>query len=507
MPLSLPPVSRDRISGLTDDILGDVLSFLPTKEAGRAAALSRRWRHVFCKVNTVSFEERVGVRASDWTTFYYEAREKKSCSSMLLDDVWSALLCRRRCAGAHELLRGLRVVFDRCHMWDRCHVDQWLSYVLRYSSQELHLDLRFRLGRICKHDNDGDHYDGLRRRDGWYELPAKLFSCTAIRSLSLGYCGLNLPAGIVLPFLETLRLTGVKLGNSESSIERLIASCPRLVDLTLEASNLVRLSVVDRRLRLLALRCCHDMRTVDIDASELRSLDYRGTVPTESVLSLHGIPEVIQSCTVDFCKVLPEEAEHHRIKMFLEKISDAKRLHLHHQCLPGRSFEGFPTFHNLTRLALQGPLQSPDIIRGILERTPNLEILSFFIELSVVLEGLTVPEESSFSVPCLRNRVREINMVHYEGDTLQRTMAWLLLRNALVLERMCVVLSKGPFELQDALTRETESWMVKQHHQIAGGSTGKAVGEEKGRDEANQLSDRDVGASPVGGKCKKCYSL
>jgi hypothetical protein len=51
-------------------------------------------------------------------------------------------------------------------------------------------------------------------------------------------------------------------------------------------------------------------------------------------------------------------------------------------------------------------------------------------------------------------------MVHYQDDVLQRTMAWLLLRNALVLERMCVVLAKGPFPLQEALMMEIQSWMV-----------------------------------------------
>ncbi|CAM0902264.1 unnamed protein product [Alopecurus aequalis] len=385
----------------------------------------------------------------------------KSCSELLLDDVWSALLCRRRCAGAHVPLRRLSVAFDRCHGWDWCHVDQWLSYVLRHSSLELHLDMAFRQDRICEHISGGGRVHEWRGRDGWYDLPTNLFSCKTMRSLCLSYCGLNLPAAIVLPFLETLRLTGVEEGGSGSSIERLITSCPRLVDLTLEANNLVTVSVLGRRLRRFALRCCHAVEMVDIDASELSSLDYRGTVPAESLLSLHGLPEVIPSCIVDFCKVLEGDTENGRIRAFLEKMSGAKRLHLHHRCLPARSFEGFPTFHNLTQLVLQGPLQSPDVVRVILEQTPNLEILSFFMGSSVVPADMAYPDdESSFSVRCLRNRVREINVVHYAGDELQRTMAWLLFANALVLKRMCVMLVKGPFEWQDALQSEIRSWVV-----------------------------------------------
>ncbi|KAE8791046.1 F-box/LRR-repeat protein [Hordeum vulgare] len=81
------------------------------------------------------------ARAKNWTTFNYEAEEKKSCSAMVLDDVSNALLCRRLCA--HVPLHRLRVAFDDCHWWNEHHVNQWLSYVLRHSSQELHLDLRF----------------------------------------------------------------------------------------------------------------------------------------------------------------------------------------------------------------------------------------------------------------------------------------------------------------------------------------------------------------------------
>jgi hypothetical protein len=103
-------------------------------------------------------------------------------------------------------------------------------------------------------------------------------------------------------------------------------------------------------------------------------------------MSLHGLPEVIPSCTVDFCEVIPMDAEEHdMIKAFLNKISRAKRLHLHYRCLLANSFEGFPPFQNLTRLALQGPLRSPGVVRVILEQTPNLEILSFFMEFSEVV--------------------------------------------------------------------------------------------------------------------------
>ncbi|VAH52098.1 unnamed protein product [Triticum turgidum subsp. durum] len=242
------------------------------------------------------------------------------------------------------------------------------------------------------------------------------------------------------------------------------------------------------------------MKSVDIDASELRSLDYCGTVPAEPLLTLHG-SRGVPSCTVDFCSVLSEDTEVTGFRVFMQKISDAKHLHLHHRRLESRFFLGFPPFSTLTRLVLQGPLVNCGTVVSvgrILEQTPNLEVLSLYMEEHVVYtkkkddtmgrdltmseedeeddavekekdaddslvapdEESMVPDESSFSMPCLRHRVKEINMVHYVGDETQRMMARLLFGNALVLERMCVVLVKGTFALQSRLKNEIDSWVV-----------------------------------------------
>ncbi|CAM0902266.1 unnamed protein product [Alopecurus aequalis] len=542
---SRPPGRRDRLSDLPDLVLGNILSYLPNKEAARAAALSCRWRNIFCNLHTVSFQEREGARANDWSSFYYEAHERKSPSWALLDDVCSAFLCRHRCAGHHVPLRRFRVGFDSCHHWNHVHVNQWLSYVLRHSSQELHLDLRFWTGPICKrHDDDDDGEEkeadsgSDNTQDGepdykpmlrWrsYVLPRRLFTCTVIRTLRVAYCRLKLPAAVNLPFLETLSITTPSYCDGWRSIQRLITSCPRLVDLTLEAVHqLKRVSVLDKRLRRFALRCCHNLKSVDIDASELRSLNP----------FVHGRP--LRSS---------KAAEFDGFRRFMEKISDAKHLHLHHQSLECSLLSGFPLFSSLTRLVLQGSLSSCATVVSVgrvLQQTPNLEVLSLYMEKGVadkekddseedyvdeyehdayeeeedveeedvhengiqeqdtdeeeedidedVIEEdeddadngedgavgeeendlpippnqFVVPDESSFSMPCLRHRVKEINMVHYHGDRTQRMMAKLLFRNALVLERMCIVLVRGRLALQSKLKNEIESWVVTDAEKI-----------------------------------------
>ncbi|KAM0885705.1 hypothetical protein ACQ4PT_030164 [Festuca glaucescens] len=478
MPPPPPPGGRDRLSDLPDSLLGEILSFLPSKEVGCAAALSRRWRHIFCNVHTISFEEQEGERSADWDTFYHEAQQMKSCSGEFLDDVCSALICRRRCAGHHVALRRLRFAFDNCHWWNFGHVNQWLSYVLRHSNQELHLDLRFRIGRICRSCEDYDYDDQDSRKR--VEVDSRSDNCDDYWSY------------LICPpeeTLQTLSITG-PCHDGEKSIRRLISSCPRLIDLTLEAiPRLKGVSVLDKCLRRFALRCCHNVKSVDIDALELMSLDYCGTVPLELFLSLHRSPGV-PSSTLNLCSSNSNEAEFDRFRMFMEKFFDAKHLHLHlhHGSLESRFFLGFPSFTRLTRLGLQGPIKSCGTVvtvGRILEQTPNLEVLSLYMEeekedaedeygygameneddalshnLFVPPDEFTVPDESSFSVPCLRHRVKEINMVHYEGGESQRMMARLLVGNALVLERLCVVLVRGTLALQSKLKNEIESWLV-----------------------------------------------
>lgn len=484
---------KDRLSDLPDELLGHILSFLPNKEAGCAAGLSRRWRHIFGNVHTITLEEEEGERANDWDTFYWDAEERRSCSGNFLDDISAALLCRRRCSGLNTPLRTFHFAFDSYHRWDGVMVDQWLSYVLQHSKQELHLDLCFRLGGICERDDedvtnttpahvDSDSDDVLTVLcDRWrYLLPRRLFSCVALRTLRVSYCRLKPPEVINLPHVEELRLTGIS--ESEETIQRLISSCPRLADLTLEACNRVQgVSVVDKRLRRFSLRCCHSVVSVRIDASDLKTLDYRGDVPAGPLLTLDGSPR-ISSCSINFCsKKLSKKVEFVGFRKFLERFVDVKHLHLQStrlgSSLENKFFAGFPSFSSLRRLVLQGCLLCCSIVNAvqrILEQTPNLEVFSLYLEPNNGSDGendlscdpFTVHDESNFSIPCLRCRVREINMVHYQGNEAQRMLAELLFRNALVLERLCVVFPKGPLALQTKLMNEIKSWAVDKSEKV-----------------------------------------
>ncbi|CAM0907754.1 unnamed protein product [Alopecurus aequalis] len=495
----------------------DRLSDLPTKEAARAAVLSRRWRRTFADVDAVSFvdpEPPIYGYSRDFA-FVKQSEEKRSRSGDLISDVNAALLCRRRCAGHRDTAppRFFRVHLSRYHCWDDAMLSQWLRYLLKpqgTGQQEAltHLDLRIEATVLGEHlvDEPEDDDDAV----GWecpaqipyvpygedphtwprYTLPTRLFSAAAVRTLCLGGCMLLDPPKLIhLPLLETLLLSTISnYAARGDTIQRIISACPRLVDLTLECCRYTEksdpgldttytIAVLDKHLRRLAIRCCHSLVRVCIDASELRVFEYRGAVPAESFLTLHSAHN-ISSCTIGFCGKMVYHKEFPRLRKFLEHFTATEHLDLVSTYLgagiESESFPGFPLFQNLRRLELTGYLQrgSIEAMIRILEQAPSIEFLFLFMKPSYqeknscsvlqvhsheLRDQVRVPD---VSIPCLRNRLRQINLVHYQDHNAQRNVAKLLLCNAMVLERLCVVLPRGPRELQTKLMNEIKGWVV-----------------------------------------------
>ncbi|CAN6275380.1 unnamed protein product [Urochloa humidicola] len=313
--------------------------------------------------------------------------------------------------------------------------------------------------------SDGPDEWGL----GWgiYHVPRIVFRFVALRTLCL-----DDDAHIDLPFIETLYLS--KTFEPWTGIQRIISGCPRLADLTLEECWTIKeVSIADVKLSRFALRCCHSVLRVTVDASEMKAFEYRCVVPkTDSHLSLVGSLRII------FCGKEPcSKEELLGLRQFLMAFVGSQRLHLSSARLgchiERNSFIGFSKFYNLRHLELKGCLLDDlivDAVTKILEQTPNLEALSLFISPKIVSEDghelgydtNLVPNIPNVSAACLQYRLRQINLVHYQGSIAQRIVAKWLLQNAAVLNKLCVVFPKGATVPPEMLIRETRGWSMNQ---------------------------------------------
>ncbi|CAN6373270.1 unnamed protein product [Urochloa humidicola] len=268
----------DRLSRLDDGALGHILSFLPATEAARATALSRRWRHIFAAVHTLSFREaewQLSMRGYRWfqhCDYCHPGDPNNVRAPRFVTGVGAALHGRDRGphagGGGAAPLRALRVAFDEFGFQGgdaRNAVDGWLMYAKYHAGDHLEIDLRLDAAvPICERK-----YTLLpspaavaaaggepNPRPTEYVTPRSLFSSTALRTLRLGGCCLSLPSAITLPSLVTLHLTRVT--GRYDAIQELVSACPRLADLTLEACrDLTEIAVPEEvRLRRLALRAC-----------------------------------------------------------------------------------------------------------------------------------------------------------------------------------------------------------------------------------------------------------
>ncbi|KAF3590446.1 hypothetical protein DY000_02020630 [Brassica cretica] len=57
---------RDAISWLPDEVLGKILSLLPTKLAASTSVLAKKWRHVFRLVHNLDFDDSVLLQPEEW---------------------------------------------------------------------------------------------------------------------------------------------------------------------------------------------------------------------------------------------------------------------------------------------------------------------------------------------------------------------------------------------------------------------------------------------------------
>nr|VDD13933.1 unnamed protein product [Brassica oleracea] len=192
--MSVQRVSTDSISSLPDEVLGKVLSLLPTKQAASTTVLSKRWRNLLSLVDSLDL--------SDDATATGDPRGFPNFVDKTLALLRNSSIIKRfslRCEHTHDASR----------------VDNWIRTVLdRRSFSELHLESEY-----------------------IHVIETKSFASDTLVKLTLsdGFClaaAGHLPpgGGVFFPKLRTLSLVSVGFGDSQA-YGYLIAGCPLLEEL------------------------------------------------------------------------------------------------------------------------------------------------------------------------------------------------------------------------------------------------------------------------------------
>jgi hypothetical protein len=304
-------------------------------------------------------------------------------------------------------------------------------------------------------------------------MPRHLFSSNAadatLRHLRLASCKLDLPEqALFLGSLETLWLRRVNAPGE--ALQRLVAACPRLAELTLEECPTVkRISVALLHLRTFKIRCCHNATRVFVDAPSLQSLGFKGSVAGCSALSLPDWGEV--ALAVDICMPVDSEdtEEIRRLGQFLERCTNLTSVSLSAQQQPPFFLWHRARLPGLTHLELRGPFRNRGHIAAlanILDDTTGLEVLTLAIDRPQVNEASTcrvikVPKDVRPSnAECFRRTLRKIQLVKYSGTTTQRRLALFLLTKAVRAEELHVTFATGVGggSETDQFKKEMEGW-------------------------------------------------
>jgi hypothetical protein len=191
----------DRISCLPGDIIDQILSHLPIKEAARTSVLSSKWSNNWYTLPNLVFDKNCVS-----TEPYEDSTVIHNKFSRIVDHV---LLLHYGPINKFEINDNYSNLID---------IDRWILHLIRRSIKKLVLKI-----------------NGLN----WfqpYKIPWRLFSCQSLQHLELSCCCLKPPMTFKgFKNLKNLRLSNVKM--TQDDFENLISSSPLLEKLIFLVSN------------------------------------------------------------------------------------------------------------------------------------------------------------------------------------------------------------------------------------------------------------------------------
>ncbi|KAL4628447.1 hypothetical protein ACB092_05G239100 [Castanea dentata] len=400
------------LRNLPEEILRYILSLLPTKDAIRTSVLCKRWEYLWTSIPNLNFSGLKPDKRKQFMNFVERV--------LLLRDSSDIKTFTLSC----DVLR------------DASHVSAWISAAVRRNVQQLFIYLH-----------------NFRKP---FSLPHSLFTCMTLTELELAMpCILKLPPTICFTNLKTLNFSYVTF-TKEHSTEKLFSGLPVLEKLELENCKWVNLKVVNISApKLLSIRIVEDWENqndengcqVMISGVSLNYFRYCGEFYNE--YHVHNSPSLVEASVLASWYNERKRQIAHRMYMLLTGFSGVKELTLVFCAVELLTYAvevvellpHMPIFKNLEYLEFDELVVNLDSVAllKILQKSPRLKTMVFSEGMSLSSDYERNDRILDPVPPCFLSQLNCIK--DYEGDEEELSAVKILLKNAVVLDKMVITCS------------------------------------------------------------------
>ncbi|XP_050385177.1 F-box/LRR-repeat protein At3g58900-like isoform X2 [Argentina anserina] len=419
----------DRISELPCEILVNVLSLLPLKEAAGTSVLSRRWRHVWESTMKLNFDSSTYVSRrndQDFVLNFMHLEEKLKHEHMDSYVNWVNRIVERHRGSKIKQFRACFFLGLRCSY----SIDGWIRFAAEKSVELLELDLS--PGTLFP--LDAKNSVPCYRKDGFsqYQFCVEKQSALGQQCSHIPNLSSRVP-DIRFKSLKVLHLRNV--GVTGEVLEYLLSDCPVLEKLTVSVSkNLVSLRVAGPSIALKYLRIenCTNIKRVEISDANIISFSYFGYGVVELLLS--NLPMLVDVSLVKLFHI-PDCIN----LAFTQLSSYVSQIQFMTLDIKGVMFEDLtiPTLANLKYLEL---IVHPGYnwclyqLSSFLKASPYLTRLVLKFVYWTYLE----PEESKEVIECHHCNLKDVEIVGYRGITSVIQHVTYLVQIAVALEKLVI---------------------------------------------------------------------